>query len=122
MQYDSTFVYGIDETVIKQLPSEFKLSQNFPNPFNPSTKIRFTVPRDVRGERQEVILKVYDVLGNKVAALVNEEKPAGIYEVEFSAIGGSDFGRDVDKLTSGIYFYQLKAYIYIKTKKMLLLR
>jgi hypothetical protein len=76
----------------------------------------------VRDETQEVILKVYDVLGNKVATIVNEEKPAGIYEVEFSAIGGSDFGRDVDKLTSGIYFYQLKARNFVETKKMIFLK
>jgi len=68
--------------------------QNYPNPFNPGTKIKFTIP-----QTGFTSLKVYDVLGNKVTTLVNEEKPAGEYEVEFSG----------NELTSGVYFYQLKA-------------
>jgi photosystem II stability/assembly factor-like uncharacterized protein len=96
---------------------EFKLEQNYPNPFNPGTSIKYRV-----AEREFVTLKVYDVLGNEVATLVNEEKPAGTYEVEFSAIGGTDFGRDADKLTSGIYFYQLKARNFVETKKMIFLK
>ena len=95
----------------------FKLEQNYPNPFNPSTNIEFRI-----AERGFVTLKVYDVLGNEVATLVNEEKPAGTYEVEFSAIDGSAFGGDADKLTSGIYFYQLKARNFVETKKMIFLK
>ena len=86
---------------------EFILSQNFPNPFNPRTSLHYTV-----GSLQFVTLKVYDVLGNEIATLVNEEKPAGEYEVEFYGTG----------LPSGIYFYQLKTGSYIETKKMVLLR
>ena len=71
----------------------FELIQNYPNPFNPSTTIRYSIP-----EISFVTLKVYDVLGNEVEILVNEEKPAGSYEVEFNAT----------HLSSGIYFYKLK--------------
>jgi photosystem II stability/assembly factor-like uncharacterized protein len=88
-------------------PRNFKLSQNFPNPFNPRTSLQYTV-----GSRQFVTLKVYDILGNEIATLVNEEKPAGEYEVEFNGAN----------LPSGIYFYQLKAGGYIETKKMVLLK
>jgi hypothetical protein len=97
----------VDVEYTPEIISEFRLEQNYPNPFNPSTSIQYTV-----SSRQFVSLKVYDLLGNEVAALVNEEKTAGSYEVEFSAKG----------LTSGIYFYQLKAGSFTETKKMILLR
>ncbi len=96
---------------------EFNLSQNYPNPFNPSTKIKFSIPQDVRGEKQEVTIKVYDVLGNEIANLVNEEKPAGEYEVEFSL--GRDSSLDI---ASGIYFYKLRVGNFVQTKKMVLLK
>jgi len=99
------------------IPKEFSLSQNYPNPFNPSTIIKYAL-----GSRQYATLKVYDVLGNEVATLVNEEKPAGEYEVEFSAVGGSASGGNAYSLPSGVYFYQLRAGIFIETKKMLLLK
>jgi hypothetical protein len=86
---------------------EFKLEQNYPNPFNPTTKINYQI-----SETELVSLKVYDILGNEVAILVNEEKPSGIYEIDFNA----------DGLTSGVYFYQLKAGNILQTKKMILLR
>ncbi|MCU0414615.1 MAG: 5'-nucleotidase C-terminal domain-containing protein [Ignavibacteriaceae bacterium] len=97
-------VKGIDEG---ELPEQFRLEQNYPNPFNPSTKISYqlTVSSDV-------VLKVYDVLGNEVATLVDEYKPAGIYEIEFNA----------SALTSGVYFYQLNAGDFVQTKKMILLK
>jgi len=112
-------VYG-DTTLTdvgdEKLPiaSEFKLEQNYPNPFNPSTKIKFTIPSVTLSEVEgsPVTLKVYDILGNEIATLVNEEKPAGEYEVEFD-------GRN---LPSGIYFYQLKSGRFVKTKKMILLK
>jgi photosystem II stability/assembly factor-like uncharacterized protein len=89
--------------------SDYKLylSQNYPNPFNPNTKISYSITKDGL-----VTLKVYDILGNEVAILVNEEKPAGIFEVEFDGTG----------FTSGIYFYRLKAGDYLETKKMILLK
>jgi photosystem II stability/assembly factor-like uncharacterized protein len=89
------------------------LIQNYPNPFNPSTKIRYSIPHS-----SKVTLKVFDVLGKEVAVLVNEEKAAGEYEVEFSV---GSFG-DGSKLSSGVYFYQLKAGSFIQTNKMVLMR
>lgn len=105
----------IDETK-PVFPKEFSLEQNYPNPFNPNTMIRYEIPgQSASGRRNDnmlVVLKVYDVLGNEVAALVNEEKPAGKYEVEF----------DGTVLPSGIYFYQLRSGNYVETKKMVLLK
>jgi photosystem II stability/assembly factor-like uncharacterized protein len=88
-------------------PDNFYLYQNYPNPFNPTTKIRYSVP-----QTSTVHIKVYDVLGNEISTFVNEEKPAGEYEVEFNGSG----------LPSGVYFCQLRAENYIKTIKMLLLK
>ena len=104
----------------KPMPINYLLYQNYPNPFNPSTKIKYTIPTPpvssplVKGRTKEgfVTLKVYDILGREIATLVNAEKPAGKYEVEFSA----------SNLPSGIYFYQLKAGQYSATKKMVLLK
>jgi hypothetical protein len=103
----------------------FNLSQNYPNPFNPSTKIKYSIPAVTLRQTQGDILmtlKVYDVLGNEVETLVNEQKQAGTYEVEFD---GTDF-------PSGIYFYQLivsslsgknvNANSFLETKKMILLK
>jgi len=95
-------------------PTEFKLEQNYPNPFNPATSIQYTI-----GSSQVVQLKVYDVLGNEVATLVDEEKPAGSYEVEFNSARHS---REGGNLTSGVYFYQLKAGNCLETKKMILMK
>jgi hypothetical protein len=92
--------------------NDFRLEQNYPNPFNPTTKIRYSIPSNVTSEMLNVTLKVYDVLGNEIATLVNEYKPAGTYEVEF----------DASKLVSGAYFYQLKTDNFVATKKLLLLR
>jgi hypothetical protein len=69
-----------------------------------------------------VNLKVYDLLGREIATLVNEEKPAGEYEVEFSAKGGSASGGNAYNLPSGIYFYQLRAGDFVEAKKMILLK
>ena len=89
----------------EKIPESFQLFQNYPNPFNPSTKISWQVPV---GSHQS--LKVYDVLGNEVATLVDEYKHAGSYRVEWDATG----------LPSGIYFYQLKSERFVETKKMIL--
>jgi S-formylglutathione hydrolase FrmB len=89
------------------LPQQYHIFQNYPNPFNPSTTISWQSPV---GSHQTI--KVFDVLGNKVATLVNEYKPAGRYEVEFNA----------EKLASGIYFYKLQAGDFVSTKKMILLK
>jgi hypothetical protein len=115
--YGDTTTVGIDD---EEAPfvTEFKLEQNYPNPFNPSTKIKFTIP-SVETTRRVVFttLKVYDILGNEIATLVNEEKPAGEYEIEFSV--GRDSSPDI---ASGIYFYQLRAGTFIQTKKMILIK
>ncbi|QQS38333.1 MAG: T9SS type A sorting domain-containing protein [Ignavibacteriales bacterium] len=111
--YGDTTLTNIGET--QKSPIIFSLSQNFPNPFNPSTTIKYEV-----SSRQFVVLKVYDLLGREVVTLINEEKPAGSYEIEF----------DAGDLASGIYYYQLKAgdpssssgQSFIQTKKMILLK
>jgi hypothetical protein len=97
----------------------FTLSQNYPNPFNPSTKIKFTIPSVTLRQAQSdnwVTLKVYDILGNEIAILVNEEKQPGTYEVEFNPESSIKYP------ASGIYFYQLKTGTYIETKKMVLIK
>ncbi len=91
---------------------DFKLGQNYPNPFNPTTAIAYQIP-----ERSFITLKVYDVLGNEIATIINEEKPAGNYEVEFNSHSG-----EARNLPSGIYFYQLKAGNFVETKKMVLIK
>ena len=101
----STLVVSVEEETDQ--PSDFTLEQNYPNPFNPSTKISWQSPV---GSQQT--LKIYDILGNEVATLVDEYIAAGKYEIEFSA----------ESLPSGVYFYQLKAGEYINTKKMILLK
>ena len=116
IQIDPVSIIGLetkltDEIVTvaneKSIPNTFSLEQNYPNPFNPSTVISYQVP--VSGN---VILKVYDVLGNEITTLVDEYIPAGRYEVEFNA----------STLPSGVYFYQLEAVDYVNTKKMILLQ
>ncbi len=96
------------------LPNEFQLFQNYPNPFNPSTKIKFAIPSvETHNDASLLVtLKVYDLLGSEVITLVNEEKSAGEYEVEFNS----------KQLTSGMYFYTLKAGSFVQTKKMVLLK
>jgi hypothetical protein len=88
-------------------PKEFKLEQNFPNPFNPTTTIQYQLPADAR-----VTLKVYDILGSEVATLVNEEQEAGYKEIQFN---GSN-------IASGMYIYRLTADGYVSIKKMLLVK
>ncbi|MCF8412815.1 MAG: T9SS type A sorting domain-containing protein [Melioribacteraceae bacterium] len=97
----------------QELPTQFNLSQNYPNPFNPTTKISFTIPDGVSSDNN-VSLKVFDVLGNEIVTLVNENKPAGNYEVNFDS---KDFG-----LSSGIYFYRINSSNFTSTRKMILLK
>ena len=103
------FVTGVDNE--NNLVSNFSLEQSYPNPFNPTTTIKYSIPNS-----SIVTLKVYNVLGNEVAELVNEEKAAGNYDIDFnasSAAGG---------LASGVYFYKIQAENFVETKKMLLLK
>jgi len=98
---------SVTQMTESNIPEDFYLSQNYPNPFNPGTKIKFSIPHS-----GIVSLKVYDILGNEVANLIDEEKPAGEYEVEFYA----------KELSSGIYFYTLRTGAFIQTKKMILIK
>ncbi len=99
----------------KRLPSQYQLNQNYPNPFNPTTSISYTIPVvdfNFSSTTNSVKLKIYDILGNEVAVLVNEKQNPGNYTVQFSA---SD-------LKSGIYFYTLQTENFSQTKKMILLK
>jgi hypothetical protein len=86
---------------------DYILFQNYPNPFNPKTNIKYSIV-----DKGFVSLKVYDVLGNEVSTLVNEEKLTGKHEVDFNANG----------LTSGVYYYKIQAGNYFETKKMVLIK
>lgn len=90
-----------------ELPESFNLYQNYSNPFNPTTTIRFSIPKS-----EQVSLKIYDVLGEEVVTLVDELKPAGIYETEF----------DASNISSGIYFYVLKTNSFVDQKKMIVIK
>lgn len=90
-----------------QAVKEFKLMQNYPNPFNPSTTISYSIANS-----EFITLKIYDVLGNEISTLINEYKPAGLYNLNFSA----------KDLSSGVYYYQIKAGNYLETKKMIVLK
>jgi ligand-binding sensor domain-containing protein len=87
--------------------SNFELYQNYPNPFNPSTKIRYQLPNE-----SKVVIKIYNILGSEVLELLNEQKEAGIYEVEFNS----------DNLSTGTYIYKIYADNFVQTKKMILLK
>jgi hypothetical protein len=106
---DSLFFGPLSDVDDKQsdIPNTYCLYQNYPNPFNPTTTIKYQIL-----QLSFVTLKVYDVLGNEVATLLNEEKQAGTYEVEFTAVG----------LPSGVYFYKLQAGGFIETKQMSLIK
>jgi hypothetical protein len=99
-------VTSVDQTS-SHIPARFALNQNYPNPFNPATNCQFSI-----ANRQLTILKVYDVLGQEVATLVNEVKQPGTYTVQWDASG----------VASGVYFYRLQAGGFVQTKKLLLLR
>jgi hypothetical protein len=104
---DISGIVGVRQSDIDQIPNSIILYQNYPNPFNPATNIRYEIL-----ERSLVTVKVYDVLGNEVITLVNEEESAGEYEIEFDGTG----------LTSGIYFYQCDTGSFVETKMMILLK
>jgi len=97
----------VEEDIDSHQPYVFSLKHNYPNPFNPNTKINYSIP-----SQSFVTLKVFDVLGRELRTLINKEQPLGNYEVEFNASG----------LTSGIYFYRIQAGQFVDTKKMLLVK
>ncbi|MDP3831598.1 MAG: T9SS type A sorting domain-containing protein, partial [Ignavibacteriaceae bacterium] len=103
------------------ITKDFELYQNYPNPFNPTTKIKFSIPNVVqdlsRNSKDDNLssltsLKIYDILGKKVATLISGELSPGIYEVEFNG----------KELSGGIYFYQIRVGNFIETKKMVYLK
>ncbi len=113
---DNKSIYQTKQFIINYTtPTEYKLEQNYPNPFNPSTKIRYSIPnvtlRQAQGDNMTT-LKVYDILGNEVKTLVNEQKAAGYYEVEFNA----------SQFASGVYVYRLQSGSFVSTKKMMVLK
>ena len=107
IDYDGSYSYSNIVFIENPAPVDFALLQNYPNPFNPTTRIQYRVANS-----SKVILKVYNTLGNEVATLVNEEKPAGVYSIEL----------DASNLTSGVYFYTLDAGSYTQTRKLVLLK
>ena len=103
----------------KKNPEEFRLFQNYPNPFNPTTTIKYQIPNNkyqksnfILHNSDIVSLKIYDILGEEVATLVNKQQKPGTYQVTF----------DTSNISSGVYYYQLKVGSFIETKKMILLR
>ena len=116
IDFDGSFTYSNEiEVIVDFTPKDFVLYQNYPNPFNPNTTIKFEIPSVIASgakQSQFVTLKVYDILGNEVATLVNEEKRLGVYEVEFNA----------SSLASGMYLYKLQAGKFVQLKKMILIK
>jgi myo-inositol-hexaphosphate 3-phosphohydrolase len=114
--WDKIFAEIISATSVEQggiTPYNFELFQNYPNPFNPYTKIKFINPgKETTGGAVSTTLKLYDVLGNEITTILNEELPAGFYEVDYNA----------SSLPSGIYFFTLAAGTFIQTKKMILMK
>jgi hypothetical protein len=106
-----TSLTGIN-LISSQIPLKYKLYENYPNPFNPVTKIKFDLPTKVKGQTSNVKLLVYDILGREVASLVNEQLKPGSYEVEWNA----------SNYPSGVYFYKLTTGSFNETKKMVLIK
>ena len=108
-----TYITDVSDNFDANLPIKFSLSQNYPNPFNPYTIIKYSVASKENLRSTTLVqLKVYDILGNEIAVLVNDEKQAGNFQVEF----------DASQMPSGIYFYRLNAGSFTQTKKMILLK
>jgi ligand-binding sensor domain-containing protein len=105
--YNPSGITSVRKENSEKVIVDYSLLQNYPNPFNPNTTIKYSVPK-----LGFVSIKIYDVLGKEVAALVNENKPAGNYSVQFNA----------NKLVSGIYFYKIESGSYTQTKKLVLLK
>ncbi len=105
--FDGRFEYSNEINVEVSVPYKFTLEQNYPNPFNPATAIKYSIP-----EQSYVTLKVYDILGREVATLVNGQKSAGSYEINFNA----------EKLASGVYFYKVQSGQRFLIRKMILMK
>ncbi len=120
IDFDGSYEYLNEIEVEIGVPDKFELYQNYPNPFNPTTIIKYSVPQIINNQSSIINLKIYDVLGNEVATLANEEKPPGVYEVEFNA----------SHLASGMYVYKItvgnpsagSGQAFIQAKKLLLMK
>ena len=99
-------ITGVEDE-LNPLPTEFLLSQNYPNPFNSSSVLKYSIPKS-----SQVTLKIFNTLGEEIETLVNEEKPAGTYELTWNAAN----------LPSGVYFYRLQAGDFVQIRKMILLK
>jgi hypothetical protein len=109
---DGSFTFS-DEVSVNILPLKYTLYQNYPNPFNPATTIKYIIPSVGTSRDLSVQLKIYNILGQEVATLVNEQKPAGTYQVKF----------DASNMASGVYLYQLRTEGgFSATKKLLFLK
>jgi hypothetical protein len=106
-QFGGTDSILVSVIQVNDLPTRYSLSQNLPNPFNPTTVIEYSVAGN-----EDVSLKIYGILGNEVSTLVNAHQAAGTYRVEFTAYG----------IASGVYFYRLEAGSYTQQKKMVVLK
>jgi hypothetical protein len=127
---DGTFAYSKTITVEltsitsvedEELPTVYSLEQNYPDPFNPTTTIKFAIPQDVKRQTRDglpasgaVRLVVYDILGREVATLVNEVKQPGMYKVEWNASSSG--------IASGVYYYRITAGSFSDTKKLMIIK
>jgi hypothetical protein len=107
IDYDESYEYSDVIKIEFRAFNSYLLEQCYPNPFKPTTTIKYSIP-----EMSKVILKLYNLLGEEVATLVNEEKVAGYYTVEFNA----------SSLSSGVYFYRIQAGDFVQIKKMMLMK
>ncbi|MFB3056137.1 MAG: YCF48-related protein [Ignavibacteriaceae bacterium] len=115
LKYNPPIVDDV-KVIAQTTPNGYHLYQNFPNPFNPATNIKFSIPSNEIGKASKVKMVVYDILGNEVATILDKKLLPGSYEIQFGAM------IDNRQLVSGIYFYQLRAGGFVHTKKMLLLK
>jgi hypothetical protein len=104
--------FEVSNGLVSNLPKKFALYQNYPNPFNPETVIKFDLPKS-----SDIILKIYNVLGQEVRTLINERKPAGYYSVKWDSKNNNGV-----PVSSGIYLYRLKAGEFVLTRKMILIK
>jgi len=105
-------ITNVEEINTELILNKIVLQQNYPNPFNPVTTINYSIPKNEKRETRKVKLVVYDILGNEIAELANEEKSPGEYQIDFNA----------DNIASGIYYYQLRTDDFVQTRKMMLIK
>ena len=112
ISFENDAKLSVDDDENMQIPTKFSLHDNFPNPFNPSTTIRFDLPIATK-----INLTIYNMLGQKVKTLKNSQLSAGYHSVNWNATNDQGF-----PVSAGMYFYQIRTNEFVKTKKMLLLK